>query len=80
MVMIKANAPVPVQPPTLPADPPGLFSWAKYFSEFATRELNRRPATGTAVDSALLVSPNGSVYTVRVTDAGALVTELVRGP
>lgn len=30
-----------------------------------------------AVGSILLVSPNGSVYNVKVTDAGALTTELM---
>jgi len=39
--------------------------------------MSRMVTTESPVGSILLVSPNGSVYTVKVTDAGALVTELM---
>lgn len=35
-----------------------------------------RPAQNTGRDELLLVSPNGSVYSVKVTDAGAIQTTL----
>lgn len=74
----KMPAAVQPQPPRLPDHRPDSFlEWAKYFAEFVLRELGRRPASGTAVDSVLLVSPAGAVYSVKVTDAGALVTEKV---
>jgi hypothetical protein len=39
--------------------------------------LSKMVTTESPVGSVLLVSPNGSVYTVKVTDAGVLETELV---
>lgn len=38
---------------------------------------SRMVTTESPVGSVLLVSPNGSVYTVKVTDAGVLTTELL---
>ena len=74
----KMPAPVAPQPPRLPDERPASFlEWAKYFAEYVSRELLKRPASGTPVDSVLLVSPTGAVYSVKVTDAGALVTEKI---
>lgn len=42
-----------------------------------TRALEEKQPRNTAQPSVLLASPNGSVYTVTVTDAGVLTTTLV---
>lgn len=41
------------------------------------REFRRRPEKDIAVDGVLLFSPNGSVYKLTVSDAGAAVFTLV---
>ena len=43
-----------------------------------TAIVNRKAEKDIPQASVLLVSPNGSVYTVKVTDAGALVATLVK--
>ncbi|QIG66098.1 hypothetical protein PQB35_gp42 [Ochrobactrum phage vB_OspP_OH] len=76
--MVRKMPAVPAQqPPRLPTEPQGLLEWCRYFSEYVFREFGKRPASGTPQDSVLLVSPTGAVYSVKVTDAGALVTEKV---
>lgn len=42
-----------------------------------TREFNRRPTPESPVSSVLLASPDGSVYSVAVTDAGVLTATKV---
>lgn len=58
------------------SDVPGVLRYLTTLVEYLRRELMRRPPANTAVDSILLASPNGSVYTVRVTDTGTLETTL----
>lgn len=64
-------------PPSLPHNEEGIFSYLRELSKYLVREFRKRPEKDTAVDSVILVSPNGSVYTVRVDDAGALTTTLM---
>lgn len=71
--------------PSVPKPPPvnKIDSWStltdylRQLAVYLTKEFQRRPAPGTAVGSVLLASPNGSVYTVQVTDLGALTVTQV---
>lgn len=47
---------------------------------FIQRELQRRPEQGQAIDGVMLTSPNGSVYQLTVSDAGAAVFTLMSSP
>lgn len=55
---------------------PEILRYLTTLVDYLRRELMKRPPANTAVDSILLASPNGSVYTVRVTDTGTLETSL----
>jgi hypothetical protein len=55
---------------------PEIVRYLGTLVDYLRRELAKRPPANTAVDSVLLVSPNRSVYTVRVTDTGTLETTL----
>lgn len=57
-------------------DYPEITKYLGTLVDYLRRELAKRPPANTAVDSILLASPNGSVYTVRVTDIGTLETTL----
>lgn len=50
-----------------------LIGWAQ-------REFQRRPEANTAQDAVYLSSPDGSVYRLSVSDAGAAVFTLVSSP
>ncbi len=67
-------------PPNLPGSPrtdPTIMKWLQELSAYVLREFRRR---NPPVASVLLASPNGSVYSVEVTDAGMLTTTLVSAP
>lgn len=48
--------------------------------KYLTDQFSTQPAVNTAAASVILASPNGSVYSVKVTDAGVLETELMFSP
>lgn len=52
--------------------PPALYDYLSRLVRALHNEFGKRPVRNTAVGSVELVSPNGSVYTVAVTDAGVL--------
>jgi|GEM_PF-6884289 len=51
---------------------PAVLDYLNILIKYLRKELDARPPQNTAVSSVLLASPNGSVYTVQVTDAGVL--------
>lgn len=56
---------------------PGI---SRHFDRVAldvSRELSARPTRTEAVDNILLISPNGTVYKVTVSNAGVLTTEVM---
>lgn len=57
--------------------PPAVKAYLDQLLKALHGTLTSVVSTNTPVGSILLVSPNGSVYSVKVTDAGALVTEIV---
>lgn len=65
-------------PPIPPRDPKEVLEWARHLSEFIVVTLRKYVRKDTMQDSVLLASPNGSVYTVKVTDLGVLEVTLVR--
>jgi len=66
-------------PPIPSTDNPALNQWMRDISNAVDREFNDYIQKLTATDSVLLASPNGSVYSVAVDDAGTLTTTLVLG-
>jgi hypothetical protein len=52
----------------------GTQNYLRLLVKTLTAELARKMESRTAVDSVLLVSPNRSVYSVQVSDAGVLST------
>lgn len=74
--MIKSNYIARPTMPTLPRSENDLPAWIRDFSELMADELFKRPPSGTAVASVLLVSPSGIVYTVSVQDDGTLNTKV----
>ena len=60
-----------VTPPTIPSsyDPKGVF---RGVIDWMARELRLRPIGTEAREEILLASPDKSVYSIKVTDAGAL--------
>jgi hypothetical protein len=58
---------------------PEVRAYLEQLNIFLTRELNARVPDLTGKDAVLLVSPDGSVYNVTVSDLGVLTTTLVFG-
>lgn len=67
----------PIIPSTFPVD---LQLYLRDFSTGLQRELERYVQKDVGVASILLVSPNGSVYSVAVADDGTLNTTVVQTP
>jgi len=77
---MKQPAPKAQQPPRIPEDVETVDGRRRFFNtliEWMDREINRRHQIGTAQSSVLLTSPNGSVYEVKVSNAGVLSATLV---
>ena len=82
-------APMPVGPTRIRLPDPSLLDVTKP-EELATylRTLNsalamalaQRPAVTSPTAQTLLLAPDGSVYSIKVDNAGTLATELERGP
>lgn len=66
------------QPPRAPTDEKQVVSYLGLLVKYINAEFIRRPPNATLTGSLQLASPNGSVYTVAVSDAGVLETTLVR--
>lgn len=56
---------------------PSLRATFQQLATALTSEFNRRPPRGVPVDSLLLASPDGTVYTVTVANDGTLTTTVV---
>jgi hypothetical protein len=66
-------------PPIPQTDNAQLNQWMRDVSNAVDREFLQYIPKRTATDSVLLASPNGSVYSVAVDDAGTLTATLVLG-
>lgn len=56
---------------------PSTKAYLSGLVKFLTNQFSAQPGVNTAADSVILASPNGSVYSVKVTDAGVLDVTLM---
>ncbi len=66
-------------PPKVPNSDKSILLWLPRFVQWVSKELRRRSPDELAVDSVLLVSPSGIVYTIQVMDDGTLTSTKVQG-
>lgn len=75
---------LPVTPANLTTPPGNLDAQTRNYLMLLIKQLTgallARPPKEQPQGSILLASPNGSVYTVTVTDAGVLTATLVKSP
>lgn len=76
--MNKSNSPSITRPPAPPASSPDA-GYLRSLSEYIVREFSRRVLTDTVMTQLFLASPDGSVFQIKVSDAGVISATKVSG-